>query len=143
MKPSGLLLPAAAAIVMQAIALADGGTVQLRKEAGGLVITLFTSPATLSGGPIDISVLLQSRDGLEPVLNAIVSVILRPDESATEFREHLTREQARNKLMYAAPAMLSKPGKWQIGVTVERNGRKTDAVGILEVATAPDRAASY
>ena len=44
MKPYKLLLPAVA-ILAQTTALADGGTVQLRKEAGDLVITVFTSPS--------------------------------------------------------------------------------------------------
>jgi hypothetical protein len=142
MKPCKLLLPAAV-MLAQAAAFADGGTVQLRKEAGGLVITVFTSPAPLSAGPADISLLLQNRNGLEPVLDANVSLVLRAEDSDVELRAHPTREQARNKLLYAAPVMLSNPGKWRLAVTVERNGEQTGAVGIVEVAPAPDMALSY
>jgi len=140
------LLPAmmiAIVILGQATALADGGTVQLRQEVSGLVITVFTSPAPLSVGPVDISLLLQNRNGLEPVLDANVSLAFRADDSETEFWARPTREQARNKLLYAAPVMFSKPGKWQITVTVARNGQETRAVGILEVAPAPHGTVSY
>jgi hypothetical protein len=142
MKPSKLLLPAVV-ILAQATSLADGGTVQLRKEAGDLVITVFTSPAPLSVGPADVSLLLQKRNGLEPVLDANVTLVLRADDSGVELRERPTREQARNKLLYAAPVTLPKPGKWLIAVTVVRNGDEARADGIVEVAPAPDRAASY
>jgi hypothetical protein len=145
--PFKLLLPALV-ILAQATALADGGTVQLRREAGDLVITVFTSPSPLSVGPVDISVLLQNRDSLEAVLDAKIALLLHrdavtTDDSEIEFEAGPTREQARNKLLYAAPVMLSQPGKWQIAVTVLRNGKKTDAVGILEVMPAPGRAVSY
>ena len=140
MKP--LLIPALV-ILAQATARADGGTVQLREEAGDLVITLFTSPGPLSVGPADISVLLQNRDGLEPVLDAKVSLVLRTGDPDVELQARPTREQARNKLLYAALVTFSKPGKWQIVVTVLENGRETDSAGILEVAAAPDKAASY
>src|SRR5258708_32074532 len=140
MKP--LLFPALA-ILAQAVAWADGGTLLLRSEVGDLVISVFASPSPLSVGPIDISLLLQNRDGLEPVLDANVSLVLRADDSGIEFQARPTREQARNKLLYAAPVMLSKQGKCQIAVTVMRNGKETDAVGILEVAPVHARASSY
>jgi hypothetical protein len=140
MKP--LLIPALA-ILAQATAWPDGGTVQLRQEAGDLVITVFASPGPLSAGPVDISLLLQNRDGLEPVLDAKVCLILREDDSGVELQARPTREQARNKLLYAAPVIFSKPGKWHILVTVLQNGKEINTAGILEVAPAPDMAASY
>ena len=130
-------------ILAQATAWPDGGTVQLRQEAGDLVITVFTSPSPLSVGPVDISLLLQNRDGLDPVLDARISLALRTDNAGIELQARPTREQARNKLLYAAPVTFSKPGKWHIVVTVLKNCNETDTAGILEVAPAPDMAASY
>jgi hypothetical protein len=137
-----LLLPVAV-ILAQATVWADGGTVQLRKEAGDLVITVFTSPSPLSVGPVDISLLLQNRDGLEPVLDANVFVFLRENASGAEFQAHPTREQATNKLLYAAPVMFSKAGRWEIAITVERNGQETGVGGILDVAPTRNKAVSY
>lgn len=136
-----LLLPML--FILAEAAFADGGAVQLRKEVGDLVATVFTSPSPLSVGPVDISVLLQQRSGLEPVLDANVFVFLRDQASGAEIQAHPTREQARNKLLYAAPLMFSKQGKWEITITVGRNGKETGVAGILEVAPAPGRAVSY
>jgi hypothetical protein len=140
MKP--LILPALA-ILAQAAAWADGGTVLLRQEAGDLVITVFASPSPLSVGPVDISLLIQDRNGLEPVLGVDVSLLLRNDDSGIELQARPTREQARNRLLYAAPVTFSEPGKWQMAVTVRRNGEETNAVGTLDVAPAPGKSASY
>src|SRR5258705_227895 len=112
-----LLLPTLV-ILTQATVWADGGAVQMRKETGDLVITVCTLPSPLSVGPVDISLLLQNRNGLERVLDADVSLVLLHPDSNIECRARPTRKQARNKLLYAAPIVLSKQGKWRISVTV-------------------------
>jgi len=137
------LLALVGMISAQATALADGGLVQLRREAGAFVITVFTSPAPLSAGSVDISLLVQNRNGLEPVLDANVSVLLRADAPSAEIRVQPTREQAQNKLLYAAPVTLAESGKWRLAVTILRNGGRTDATGTIDVAPAPGIAASY
>lgn len=130
-------------ILAQAAAFADGGAVQLRLEAGTLAITVFTSQPPLSAGPVDISLLLQNRDGLEPVLDASISLLLRAQDSDDEIRVHPTREQAQNKLLYAAPVTLGEFGKWQLVATILRNGRRTEATGIIDVAPTREMVASY
>ena len=142
MTPRKLLLPVVITLA-QATAFADGGTVQLRKEAGALVITVFSSPAPLSAGPVDISLLVQNRNGLEPVLDANVSLLLRAEASGTEIQARPTREQAQNKLLYAAPVTLAESGKWQLAITILRNGERTDATGTIGVAPTPAMVASY
>jgi hypothetical protein len=136
-----LLLPTLL-ILAQAPTWADGGMVQMRQETGDLIITVFTSPTPLSVGPVDLSLLLQNRNGLDPVLDASVSLVLVHADSNIEFHARPTREQARNKLLYAAPVMLSKRGQWGIAVTVLRKEKEATAVGTLEVAPAPDRTVS-
>ena len=130
-------------ILAQATAFADGGTVQWRKQAGSLVITVFTTPAPLSAGPVDISLLVQNGNGLEPVLDANVSLVLRADASSEEVRAQPTREQAQNKLLYAAPVILAESGKWRLAVTILRNGERTDATGTIDVAPTRAMVASY
>jgi hypothetical protein len=137
------LLPPVLAILAQATTFADGGTVQLRKEFGELAITVFTSPGLLSVGPSDISLLIQNKIGLEPVLDADVWVILHQESSNVDFQVRPTRTQAQNKLLYAAPVIFPKPGNWQIAVVVGRNGKETGVTGTLKVAPAPARAAAY
>jgi hypothetical protein len=137
-----LLLPVTI-ILAQVSALADGGAVQLRKEAGPFMITVFTAPAPLSAGPVDISLLLQNRNGLEPVLDAGVSLILRSEASGAEVQARPTRERAQNKLLYAAPVTLAESGKWQLDVIILRNGERTGATGTIDVAPASEEPASY
>jgi hypothetical protein len=140
---SPILLFSVLMITAQASAFADGGTVQFRKEAGSLVITLFTSPAPLSAGPADISLLLQNRNGLEPVVDANVSLVLRADASNAEIRVRPTRERAQNKLLYAAPVTLAESGKWQLSVTILRNGERIDTTGLIDVAPTREMVVSY
>jgi hypothetical protein len=122
---------------------ADGGTVQLREEAGALLITVFTSPAPLSAGPADISLLLQKRKGLEPVLDAIITMRLRAEASDTDVQARPTRQQAQNRLLYAAPVTFAESGKWGLTLTILQNGERTDATGTIAVAPAREIAASY
>ena len=136
-----LLMPVAI-ILARVSAFADGGAVQLRKEAGPFVITVFTAPAPLSAGPVDISLLLQNRNGLEPVLDANVSLLLRENASGSEISARPTREQAQNKLLYAAPVTFTESGKWQLDITILRNGERARATGTIDVAPAPEMAAS-
>ncbi len=129
--------------VQQPTAFANGGTVQWRKQAGSLLITVFTTPAPLSAGPVVISLLVQNRNGLEPVLDANVSLLLRADTSTAEIRAQPTREQAQSELLYVAPVTLAESGKWQLAVTIVRNGERTDATGTIGVAPTPAMVASY
>jgi hypothetical protein len=134
------LLPALA-IAAQCALFADGGRVQLHQESGDLVITVFTEPAQLSAGLVDISVLLQNRKGLDPVLDARISLTLE-DSSGTLLTARPTRELAQNKLLYAIPVTISQPGKWRISLVVERNGRTSEVGGVLDVAPAPAKTSS-
>jgi hypothetical protein len=137
-----LLIPAIV-IMAQATAFADGGAVQFRKEAGDFVITLFTSPGPLSVGPADISLLLQNRNDLDPVLDAEVLLKFSEDVSGIEFEARPTRAKATNKLLYAVPVMFARPGKWRIAVRVTANDQTTNATGILAVAPTQAGSASY
>jgi hypothetical protein len=130
-------------LLAQARGFADGGTVQMRKDAGPFLITVFTSPAPLSAGPVDISVLLQNLDGLAPVLDARVSVLLRREASSTEIRAHATREQAQNKLLYAAMVTLPEPGKWHLSITTLHNTLRTEISGEIGVTQNHVMAGSY
>lgn len=59
--------------------MADGGTVRCSERRGDLSVTVFTSPAPLSAGPVDVSVLLlDARTGMPqgdvPIVVEAVSV---------------------------------------------------------------------
>ena len=128
------------AILVHATAFADGGAVRLRREAGGLAITVFTSPAALAAGPADLSVLVQDQNGLEPVLDADIFLLLHESSTGAQFEAQATRQNAQNKLLYASPVMFSRPGKWELTVTVKRTSQLVGVGGILDVAPAPAEA---
>lgn len=104
---------------------ADGGTVLLRKQSGPFVVTVFGS---LQVGTSDVSVLVQNAGDQTPVMDA--TVWLQIDDS----RVLATHTQATNKLLYAAPFMLAKPGKTQLQVTVTSQGKTSIVDGNVEIA---------
>jgi hypothetical protein len=94
---------------------ADGGVVLSRQESGPFVITVFAAPVPLRAGPIDLTVLVQTRNALEPVLDAEVSIRL---DGASEMRAEASRSRAQNKLLYAAALQVPQPGEWKYTVSV-------------------------
>jgi hypothetical protein len=137
------LIVSVALFLACATARADGGIVQFRKAVGALVITVFTAPSPLSAGPVDFSLLVQSQDNLEPVLDARVFLLVSAHGSTTKIHAQATRAQAQNKLLYAAPVTLAQPGRWDLSIAVMRNDKRTDAAGSIEVAPSPELAGSY
>jgi cytochrome c oxidase assembly factor CtaG len=112
-----------------------GGEVYLMEEAGPFLITVFTDPTPLRAGPVDISVMVQDRDRGRPILHAVVTVQLR--EHGTDRPPIITpalRQQATNKLLYAALIDLPTPGRWELQVHIEQGGVSAWVAGALTVA---------
>jgi hypothetical protein len=137
MKPLILLL------LITVIALADGGAVQWRRQAGDLLITVFAWPTPLTEGPADLSLLVQNANGLEPVLDANVTLVLRARTSSVEIQLHPTHEKAQNKLLYATPVTLTESGQWQLAANISRMDGRAEITGTIEVVPPPGLAASY
>ena len=121
--------------------LADGGAIQSRQESGPFVITVFTSPAPLRAGPVDMSVLVQNRDTLQTVLDAAVSLHLQRADSVISVPA--TRALARNKLLYAANVDLAGAGEWQYSVTIIRGDFQASVSGRMIAAPAGTKLDSY
>ena len=118
-------------------ALGDGGAVQVRQADGPFVVTIFTAPTPLRAGPVDISVLVQTRDGNQPVLDAQVFVTLKSstgDPPAIETAA--TRQQATNKLLFATVVNLPFAGPWDLRVTVRRGQEAAEVSCEVAVAAA-------
>ena len=114
-------------VLSAALLLADGGSVLLRQQSGPFLITVFGAPQV---GTTDISVLLQTANDQNPLLNARVE--LRIGDSPVR----ATHEHATNKLLYAAPVNLTRPGKQRLQINVEWNGNAAQFEGDLDVARA-------
>ena len=131
------------------LAKGDGGIIRLREAQGSFSVTVFSSPESVSGGLADVSALIQERETGKVVLDADVSFTLSPpdgsgpsqsdefcgsskalmrlpDEMNNPATVRATREQASNKLLYAAPLELNAPGDWKLHVVVSRG---TDTAG--------------
>jgi hypothetical protein len=137
MKPFGcpVRLLALLAVALPAILIADGGTVQFRRAAGPFVVTLFSSPSPLRTGRADLSVLIETANGNEPVFDAAVRLALRRGNRNIEMAP--SHAQATNKLLYAASPQLTAPGTWEAVVTVDRAGSHAEAGGTIEVLPGP------
>ena len=121
----------------------DGGILRLREAQGPFLVTVFSTPEAAAGRLADVSVLVQGSETGKVVLDADVSLTLSPpDGLATKQSDGLcglptsttflpggmnhpasvraTREQASNKLLYAAPVELNAPGDWKLHVLVYR-----------------------
>jgi hypothetical protein len=139
------------------IARGDGGIVQLRQTSGPFSVTVFVSPEAVSGGLTDVSVLVQSQNNGDVVLDADVTLYLIPPEGVAlnesdpfcgpygatfqsgnvtphSLTVRATREQASNKLLYAALFNLDAPGNWPLQVIVSRGPESARFDCLLPVA---------
>jgi len=139
------------------LALADGGVVRMRERAGPFLITLFSSPAELSVGPADISVLVQARDTGEVVLEGSVDLTLVPpggvstpigdpfcgpgDQTAMSTTRvvEATHGRAVNKLLYSARVEFPAAGAWQVRVRVRHRDGEGNAACVFPVIRSSTR----
>ncbi len=63
-------------LLLPALARSDGGTIRLAQRCGDYQITVFTSPASVRAGPVDISVLVQEVSTGEPASGARVTITI-------------------------------------------------------------------
>jgi len=131
-----VLFPLTAALVPRP-AWGDGGTLRVMEPSGPFVVGVFSTPEPLRVAPADLSVLVLERTGGNPVLDAAVSLEVRPPAGADAGPQRLeaTRGQATNKLLYAAPFLPGTPGDWTLHVTVTRGVQSTEVGCTLPVAS--------
>jgi hypothetical protein len=124
----------------------DGGVVVLHEAKGPFLVTVFVAPEVIRGGLTDVSVLLQSRTNGDVVLDAAVGLtverpldlvvtagsepvcgmssasVVFPSQDIGQHQAPLpaTREQASNKLLYAAALALNATGDWRLHISVSR-----------------------
>lgn len=121
---------------------ANGGQVRVSAErAGPYEVTVFTSPVPLRAGEIDVSVLLQRPGSPEIVEDARIKVVVTTAGGETVGRFPATREQATNKLYYAAKFPLEQPGRYRIAVEIS-GPEGSGAVG-FEAAVEPAASSAW
>jgi hypothetical protein len=80
---------------------------------------VFTAPALLSAGPVDLSVLVLDAETGRPITDVPIDVRAQRIGSAESgIRVPATTESATNKLLRAARLELKEPGRWHFDVSV-------------------------
>jgi hypothetical protein len=117
--------------------LADGGIVLLHQEVSPYVVTVFASPNPPRAGMVDMSVLVQTSDTQDPVLDTDVRITLT--NGISKVHAQATHEQAQNKMLYASSLPLDQPGDWRYTVTI----RGVSVAGVIAVAPQIPKPAAY
>jgi hypothetical protein len=125
-------------ILTARIVMGDGGAIQYQGNTGPFHVTVFTLPAILSAGPIDITALVQDSATLIPLLDAEVHFdlssksgsvqqpsIWSPPACAWMPAPNLNSVPARlnhgeNKLLYGAVVQIPHSGSWDLHVKILR-----------------------
>ena len=137
------------------ISWADGGAIQFQGDAGTFHVTVFTQPPILHAGLIDITLLLQERTDLNPLLDAKVMFDLTAqDSTATQPALWMPPACAMNKtpdlsdipaklghgenrLLYGNVVQIPNSGHWQLRARIQRGAESAEIETLLNVAPAP------
>jgi hypothetical protein len=145
---------------------ADGGAIQFQGDAGSFHVTVFTLPPILSAGPVDITVLLQDRSKLNPLLDARVTLDLTAQAIADGGREFLKKEawippacalntpsslanisaqlnHGENRLLYGALVQVPSSGIWKLKVNLQRDSETESVSTLLKVNSPPPPPLAY
>ncbi|MGA8025662.1 MAG: hypothetical protein WB992_00850 [Bryobacteraceae bacterium] len=127
------------------VLLADGGTLQLRKQAGPFIVTVFSTPVPVRVGAADLSVMVQKAADQGAVLDADVRLHLKKSSNGNivEIVAPAKRSQASNKLLYAGRMTIPSAGTWQMDVEVTAAGSTASASGQLNVLQPQSPSAAY
>lgn len=118
--------------IASGLLIADGGIVQFQSQAGPFFVTMFSAPVPLRVGVADLSVMVQSVNDRNSVLDCEVTLQLSK-AGEHDIRVAATRAQATNKLLYAAHPVLQQAGKWSVRVAIEARGDTVRVNGEIEV----------
>jgi hypothetical protein len=144
------------------LAHADSAVVRAQERQGPFTITIFTPAEVSRGLPSDMTVMVQSRDSGEVVMDADVELGFVPPVGASfnandlvccsrngvpaGLRGHATfvatHAQAANKLLYGSSVVFGGVGNWQLRATVRHGSEAANAICVLPVSTPPSRLAA-
>ncbi len=140
---------------------ADGGAIQFQGDAGPFHVTVFTLPPILSAGPVDVTILVQDRSKLSPLLDANVTLDFTArsghtsgknawcppscslNKSATLTGIPAKLDHAENRLLYGALVQIPNSGAWQLKVNIQRGNETQSIDTLLEVNPPPSPPLAY
>jgi len=112
---------------------ADGGALQFMRSAGPFAIAVFTTPSPLRAGQVEISLMIQSTENQQPMLDCVAHVQLHK-EGARTIGSEATHRVAQNKLFYAAPMNVTESGVWELEVAIRQGKNSASVTGPITVA---------
>ncbi len=107
-------------LLLASAALGDSGLIRLSETVGPWRITVMSDPTPIREGRADISVLLQHAQSHDAVLDAAVTLDMVNAQRGLTLSVRATREQADNRLLYAAKFVLPAAGSWDVTTSVAR-----------------------
>jgi hypothetical protein len=133
---------------------ADGGAIQFQGDSGAFHATVFTQPPILRAGFVDVTLLLQDRSSLNPLLDAKVTFDLTAQDSnkapqtawmppacAMYKTVNLSNVLAKlghgeNRLLYGAVVQIPGNGHWLLKAHIQRDTQRTELETLLDVKPA-------
>jgi len=140
---------------------ADGGTIRFQGDAGTFHVTVFTLPPILAAGVIDVTVLVQDRAKLSPLLDANVTFDLiaesapvrgtaawlppacamNPPPSLTGIPATLGHGE--NRLLYGTYVQIPYSGSWNLKIKIRRDTENESVATLLSVPPPAPPALAY
>jgi hypothetical protein len=140
---------------------ADGGAIQFQGDVESLHVTVFTLPPILGAGAIDVTVLIQDRTTLFPLLDARVTFDL--SEQATDSLKKkawfppacaldvplsqaaipASLNHGENRLLYGAIVQIPSSGIWKLKINIERDSKTKSVSTLLKVNPPPSPPLAY
>jgi hypothetical protein len=134
---AALIAAALAAVLLAERAVADGGVLRAHESSGGLMLSVFTEPRTLTEGSVDVSVLVQDAETGDVLSDALVRVDVAPrGYEHTGGPVEASHELATNKLFQACHIPLAA-GEYEVLVRATHAERIITARFQIEVAAQP------
>ena len=130
---------------------ADGGTIRFQGDAGTFHVTVFTLPPILTAGALDVTVLVQDRSKLNPLLDANVTFDLTAESGATRQTAawlppacamnptvsltgiRATLNHGENRLLYGAFVQIPYSGTWKLKISICRDTERESVDTLLRV----------
>jgi hypothetical protein len=153
------IYPLLVLIFSSGIGYADGGAVQLRASAPPFTVTIFTDPAQLRTGQVDLSALVQAENGAVLDAEVIVSLVALDQEkpvrdtvwvppACTNISTNLQSiplriSQGTNRLLYSNLIQIPHEGRWQLQASIQRGPDHASVQGVIEVGPALLPIAAY
>jgi hypothetical protein len=151
LKPLLLLVIFGSMLFLARMGCADGGAIRFQGDAGPFHVTVFTLPPVLSAGSVDVTVLIQDRSKLNPLLDARVTLDLSvqagsslekkawsPPACALNMTPSLAGIPARlnhgeNRLLYGALVQVPYSGIWKLKINIQRDAETETVSTLLKV----------